>query len=68
VATVLALVGFLLIPLLVFGAAVLDNKLRFGWWTARKEPGEAEGASAPLPFERLSAADRDSWIGGGGGA
>lgn len=63
-ATVLILCAFFFIPFAILGLAVIDNKRRYGVWTSRDRKASMD---APLPFERLSAADRDAWFGGRGG-
>ena len=42
---VLALAGFILIPLVLIAAALLDNKRRSGWWFRRKSRGHNGGAT-----------------------
>jgi len=63
-ATVLVLCAFLFLPLVVLGLAMIDNKRRHGVWLSRDRKA---GVDAPVPFEHLSAADRDAWLGGHGG-
>jgi hypothetical protein len=63
-ATVLVLCAFLGLPLAILGLAIIDNKRRPGNWLSRDRKTDMD---APLPFERLSAADRDAWLGGHGG-
>ena len=64
--TALVLGGFLFLPLAILGLAMIDNKRKHGAWLSRdRKSGSA--IDAPLPVERLSAADRDAWLGGGGG-
>jgi hypothetical protein len=65
-ATALVIGAFLVLPLAILALAVIDNKRKHGVWLSRDRKS-GSSMDAPLPFERLSAADRDAWFGGGGG-
>jgi len=63
-AAALVLCAFFFPPMAILGLVMIDNKRRHGVWLSRDRKTSID---APLPSERLSAADRDAWLGGGGG-